>query len=146
MAKIVPSPSAPSQPFRLVLGVTAFDLDGSKKTSSYETDDPTVIANARAHPWADVVTEKADVVVGGYKPTLDPALDPLSAQHERARIAVSPEAARAALRPELVIQPVAIDAALDQDKVVTSGPVAETVEAADKAEAKADAKTSKEKK
>lgn len=133
MAKIVPSPSAPSQAFRLVLGATAFELDGSKKTSSYETDDLTVIANARAHPWADVVMAKADLVVGDYKPTLDPKLDPLSAQHESALRALDPEAARATLSAELAVNPVAIDAALDQDKVVTSGPVAETVQAAEKA-------------
>ena len=142
MAKIVPSPSAPSQAFRLTLGATSFELDGSKKTSSYETDDPVVIANARAHSWVDVVAKKADIVVGGYKQILDPKLDPLSAQHEDSKKALDPEAARAALREELAVHPVAIDAGLDQDKVVTSGPVAETVAAADKAAAT----SSKEKK
>lgn len=145
MAKIVPSSVAPSQPFRLVLAATSFDLDGSKKTSSYETDDPTVLANARAHPWVDVQYPKADIVVGSYVPTTDPKDDPLSAQHEDARKALDPEAARAALTEQLAVNPVAIDAGLDQDKVVKSGPVAETLEAADKGAAAVE-KTTKESK
>jgi hypothetical protein len=146
MAQLVPSPLAPSQPFRLTLGSTSFSLDGSKKTSSFETDDPTVIASARKHSWVDVKTKDVEVVAGTYKLRTDPATDPLSAQHPDAKLALDPEAAKAALTEALAVNPVAVDASLDQDKVVTSGPVAETLAAAEKGAAEVEKTTSKEKK
>jgi hypothetical protein len=144
MAKIVPSTLAPSKQFRITFASASFALDGAKK-SAYETDDPAVIAEARAHPWLEVQTAKSDLVTGEVKTWIDPKTDPLSAQHPDARKALDPKAAREALAKGLAVPHVAINAGLDQDEVVTSGPVAETVAAADKAEKAAD-KTSKEKK
>lgn len=135
MAKIVHSSLAPSEAVTYSLGNTSFEIDGSKKTAAYETDDPTVLSDARVHPWLDVVVEKVDQVEGLLANRLDPTKDPLSAQHENARLSTSADAAREFQEKQVeeLGSPVAIQAGLDQKKVVKAGPVSETLAAADEA-------------
>lgn len=143
MAKIVPSPLAPSEPFRVTTASGSVELDGSKKTSAYETDDIALMGEARVHPWLEVQTPKADVVTAAPAVRLDPTKDPLSAQYPDAKLAFDAEAARQAQPESVEVDPIAVDAGLDQDKEVKTGEVAETLAAADRA---ASDKTSKEKK
>jgi len=155
MAQIVHSSLAPSEAVHYSLGSASFEVDGK---TPFETDDPTVIANARAHPWLDVKMPEVEEIDIPVAQRLDPTKDPLSAQHPDARLAFDPDAIRAALAENLVTAPVAIDAGLDQDTDVVTGGVAETLasahEVTDKAEEKIEdaesksssAKTAKEKK
>lgn len=125
MAKIVHSEAAPAESVHYNLAGVEFDLSGTK---SYETLDPAVISNALAHPWLDVKYDKVDVVQGAYVDQIRPEDDPLSAVNS---VANDPEAARAAEAEKAAAfgQPVALDAGLDQKKVVETGPVAETLAA-----------------
>lgn len=136
MAKIVPSSLAPSEPLRFTLAATSFELGGSK-TSAYETDDPDVLIEARIHPWLDVQVDKVEAVEGLFVQQLDPAKDPLSSAHENARLATDPEAARKFQAEQLLIDPVAIEAGLDQDEKVEAGAIAQTFAAAEAHEAEA---------
>ena len=135
MAKIVPSDLAPAEPFKIVVAYGSFDLDGSKKTSSYETDDYALIASAREHPWVTVEMKAEEAFVPPHHTNLDPKTDPLSGQHPDAALAFDAEAARAAYEKEAAIAPVAIDAGLDQSEVIEAGPVDKTVAAVAETEA-----------
>jgi hypothetical protein len=105
MAKIVHSETAPSEAVRYNLAGVEFTL-GKAKTASYETDDPTVIANAQAHPWLKVERTKSDAPAKQPDAVADADVEPAA--------------------------PVALDAGLDQDKKVETEGVAET-RAAEKA-------------
>ena len=143
MAKIVHSSLAPSEKVTYSLGGTSFEINGGNKTAAYETDDPQVVADARAHPWLDVVVPKAEQVEAPPAHRLAPEDDILSAKHPDAKLAFDADAAKAALVEQLAVAPVAIDAGLDQDTKVVSGEVAETLAAAEVAVEKAEAANEK---
>lgn len=126
MATISPNDSAPAESVHYIFAGVEFDLGGRKKT--YETDDPSVIENARAHPWLTVKVPEAEVVAGAYVDQIAPADDPMSRLNDKAN---DPEAARAAedAKRDADDNPVGIDAGLDQKVVETEGPVAQTLAA-----------------
>jgi hypothetical protein len=124
MAKIVHSAAAPAEPVRYSLGNAEFELSG--RTKSYETNDPTVLANAESHPWLEVQRDKVELVRGAYAQSLRPEDDHLSAINSKAN---DPEAVKAAQQAEEDFTPVAIEAGLNQtDKVINDG-IAETLAA-----------------
>lgn len=90
MAKIVHSEAAPSEAVHYSLAGVEFDLGGRKR--AFETNDPTVIGNAEAHPWLKVEHEAVEAVKGDYVTQLRPEDDALSAVNS---VANNPEAAPA---------------------------------------------------
>lgn len=122
MAKITFSADAPSD-----LSSKKFSFGSVEVEVPTETNDPSIIASATEHPWLSVEIEAVKLVNAQHKPTIDP----FSAESEGAKAAFDPEAIAAA-QEETVIEPVAIDAGKDQDKVGRkSQPVATTVAAAE---------------
>lgn len=134
MAKIVASDEAPKGAFRFSLANEEIEK------LPYESTDPAVLANAEAHPW--LVVERDEVeelseLAGELHPTADE--DVLSAQNS---VAFDPEAIKAALTEEAASDPVAIDAGLDQSKVVETESGVDLTVAADEADNKKSAKKS----
>lgn len=126
MAQIVPSDQAPQEKVHYGLANFNFDLDAG---GTFETEDPQLIAAAQSHPWLDVKLpepkELSEVPVYRH---VKPEDDPLTAVG----------AARLNNDEGLTdsggqqINPVAINAALDQDKKVENdGGIAETLAAAE---------------
>lgn len=143
MAKIVSSDLAPSGKVQYSLGGESFELSG--KSDSYETSNPELLRNVLTHPWLSVQYDRVEVVAPVFRNvSVEPKDDPLSAQSEAARLVNDPKAIEAAEKAKLEppVQPVAIEAGLDQTEKVVEGGVARTL-AADKAPKKA-AKTEKE--
>lgn len=132
MAKIVPSDVAPSEVVHYSLANADFDLGGSGKGSkkAYETDSPAVIANAEAHPWLTVEHDPAAIIKGTYRETLKPEDDVLSAVNDHSN---DPDVVHAAEVAAFEGDPTAIESGKDQDKVVETGGVDETL-AADNAD------------
>lgn len=131
MAKIVPSDNAPSETVHYTFAGAEFDLGGSGKGSkrAYESTDPTILSNAEAHPWLAVERPEVQPVSGAYVEQIAPEDDPLSAVNDNAN---DPEAVKATEDAKLTDSggsPTAVDAGLDQDKVVETGGVAETIAA-----------------
>lgn len=123
MAKIVLSDTAPS-------GQTQFSTAQAEFEVPYETSDPDILANARVHPWLEVVEDEPDGVQ-----TPDVYVLPQTTRFD----ANDPEAVREELArrglDEVAASRVAIDAALDQDEPVTVEPgIAVTTAAADAAD------------
>ena len=122
MAKLVPSDIAPED-FKV------FSTAQITEELPYETDDPVVIDNALIHPWVDV--DYGDVAVEAppsTSTTLPPEEDVLS------RINSKADKAPADGVPTHEIDPVAIDAGLDQHESVSVGTVAVTTAAAEESE------------
>jgi hypothetical protein len=132
MAKIVLSDDAPQD-------AKKFSLANAEIEVPYETDDSQILGDAGAHPWLDVEYAAVDVVGGVHFTPLDPKDDVLSSVNS---IANNPDEARKAneARNLEVLNRTALDAGLDQGKVVEvkAGDVtiAETVAAEQKAAAK----------
>ena len=124
VAKIVHSEDAPQEAVHYSFAAGEFDLGGRKK--SHETDDPSLISEANAHPYLDVQVEQVEGQAGDFREQLDPKDDALSAQNS---IANDPDAVKAAQVEVVEVQPVAIDAGLDQTEPVVEGGVAETLAA-----------------
>lgn len=130
MAKIVHSEAAPSEAVHYSFAGVEFDLGGRKK--GYDSDDPTVLANAESHPWLRVERPEVEVVAGAYVEQLSPEEDHLTAAGHEIDPNDPAEAKRAEeAKVENNITPVAIDSGLDQDEVVETDGVAQTI-AADK--------------
>lgn len=130
MAKIVLSDKAPTgESIHFSLGNADFDLKGKQ---SYKTDDRDLVANASSHPWLVVTPDEGLPVEPQYVPQVDPKDDPLSAVNQQANDPAAIKAAQSAAEKEDDLHPTAIDAGENQNKVVTTGDVAETLAADDK--------------
>jgi hypothetical protein len=128
MAKIVHSDAAPAEAVHYSFAGVEFDLGGSNK--AFETDDPSVISNARVNPWLSVEVDPASVVQGTYVQQIDPKNDPLSAVGSiNANDPEEVRKAEAAKSDSGKTQDVAIDAGKTQTKPVVTGDVAETLAA-----------------
>lgn len=128
MAKIVLSDTAPE-------GAKKFSLASAEIEVPFETNDNEILSNARQHPWLSVEEPKASTEAPpSYVNHLDPKDDALSALNS---IANDPDEVKKALeaREDRTVARVALNADLDQQKKVETGGVAETVAAADAAEA-----------
>jgi hypothetical protein len=137
MAKVSLSDKAPtSEPISFDFGGDAqFTLSASGRKNSekfYETNDRAVLDNVRAHPWLRVDAEAVEPFVAAFHEQLAPKDDHLSALGATVDFN-DPEVARAAEEAKLgvAVEPVAIDAGLDQNEVVKDGPVAKTLAAAE---------------
>lgn len=126
MAKISHSDSAPAEKVHYTFANAEFDLSGS---STYETEDASLLASAEAHPYLKVTREPVEVVQGAYRQQLRPEEDHLSGvgginpnDPDEARKAE--EAKRVALD-----NPVALDAGLTQTKPVEVSGTAVTLAA-----------------
>lgn len=130
MAKIVHSEAAPSEAVHYSFAGVEFDLGGRRK--GFESDDPAVLANAEAHPWLSVQRPEVELVAGAYVEQLAPADDHLTIAGREVDPNDPDEAKKAedAKADEFAVG-AAIDAGLDQDEVVETDGVAQTV-AADK--------------
>lgn len=132
MATIVPSELAPDEAVHYSLGGVEFDL-GGKNSTPYTTDERDLLANAESHPWLSVQYDAEDSVEPAFRePSVLPQDDILSAQGPHANDAFDPaliEAAEAA-KWNGAVEPVAIDAGLDQSEPVVVDGVAETLAAA----------------
>ena len=133
MAKIVHSEAAPAESVHYTFAALpeGFDLGG--KSKGFETNDTALLAEAESHPWLKVERDPEEVIGGAYVQQLDPKDDPLSAANDVSR---DPEAIKRdedAKAEAWFGSPTAIDAGLDQEKVVTTGRVAETLAADAKA-------------
>ena len=127
MPKIVLSDDAPEGDLRFSLGNEEID------EVPYETNDPTVLANAEVHPWLAVEREEVEELseLAAQHLQVAPEDDVLSAQNS---IANDPDEVRKALAKDHESDPVAIESGLDQGDVVeTDSGVAETVAAANQA-------------
>lgn len=138
MARIVLSDLAPTgESLHFSLANTDFDIGGSGKGTkkSYDTSDRAVLANAEVHPWLSVEYDEAEQVGGEFLDNqVAPEDDPLSAAGPNANIPFDPDEIRKVENAKRgVTDAVAIDAGKDQDEVVETGGVAETV-AADNAD------------
>lgn len=124
MAQIVLSDKAPDEAVTFSLG------NAEPFEAPYETDDQSVIAGAEAHPWLTVeVDPEAVDKVEAPEQHVSPEDDALSAQNS---VAFDPDEVAKAREEAAEINPVAIDAGLDQDEVVESpGGVAKTLAADD---------------
>jgi hypothetical protein len=130
MATIVPSPLHPSEEVAYSLAGGDFKLAAG---GSYETEDPVLISSAYVHPWLEVKAEPLpDFRLPELGHRLDPKDDVLSAAHGSQ--AFDPEAIAATEREKMAawLAPTAIEAGLDQDKVVVEAGVAQTLAAEDK--------------
>ena len=110
MATIVLSEEAPQdEPI-------TFSLAGAEPFEApFESDNPTLLANAEAHPWLQVEHDEADLVeASAFEPSVDPTQDPLSAQYEGEVTKDSPAV-------EDQGTPLAVEAGLDQNESVTVG-------------------------
>lgn len=135
MAKISLNDHAPSGEkvsFSLANAET-FEL-GTGAKDSIETDDTDLISNANAHPWLQVDVGTDAPVPTFTEPSVKPEDDVLGRFGPNANL--KPEKAE---KVEAV-QPLAVEAGLDQDKKVVTGDVAETLAAA---ESKSKTKTEK---
>lgn len=137
MAKIVLSDQAPSgESIHFSLANVDFDLGGSGKGSkkSYDTDDRTVLSNAAVHPWLAVEYDQVDEVgLAAPSTQVAPQDDVQSAAGPRANIAFDADEIRKVEEAKVndVGAITGLNANLDQDEPVTTGPVAETVAATD---------------
>lgn len=135
MAKIVASKIAPDEEFTVSVGA------GLVKPGD-TSDDRQLLIEAEAHPWLDVEYDEVEMLGGDViPPSVDPKKDPLSIQGPQAALPFDPEAVKADTAKVLGVgqlAPAAIDAGLDQDKSVTAGPVAKTVQAVEDAAEKAE--------
>lgn len=126
MAKIALSTEAPKDVNCVSLANATVD------EFPFETDDPAVIGNAVSHPWleVEVTTEDAEAT---YRATaVDPKTDPLSAENPDSQLPFDHDAVAAAEAAKAEQEaPVAIEAGLDQDEVIESGGIAETIAADD---------------
>lgn len=128
MAKIVHSEAAPAEAVHYSFAGVEFDLGGSKKNSSFESDDPVLLGNALAHPWLEVEYPEVELVSGTYVDQLAPEDDHLSAAGQKVN-PNDPEAAKAATEAAAPDEPVAIEAGKTQTDPVVTGRVAETLAA-----------------
>ena len=140
MAKIVASKIAPDEEFTVSVGA------GLLKPGD-TSDDRQLLIEAEAHPWLGVEYDEVEMLGGDViPPSVDPKKDPLSIQNPAALLPFDPEAVKRDTDAVLLVDtlaPAAIDAGLDQDKSVTAGPVAKTVQAVEDQAEKADKKTTK---
>ena len=129
MATIRPNDNAPAEDVKYIFPTVTFDLSSG---GTYETDDRSALAAALAHPWLTVeypaAEEAAFTRVSG---SVLPKDDPFSALYEgdTANAAFDPEKVREAelAKADNLVQPIAIDAGLDQSEPVVEGGVAETL-------------------
>jgi hypothetical protein len=134
MAKISLNDHAPSGEtvsFSLANAET-FELGaGAKKF--FETDDPDLISNANAHPWLQVEVATDVPAPNFHEPAVRPEDDTLGRFGPNARLANDPDEVKKAndARAADDVQPLAVQAGLDQDKEVVTGEVAETLAADD---------------
>lgn len=130
MANIVPSDLHPDEEVRYGLGgYKAFKLAPG---GSHSTDDREAIAQAQTHPWLAVEYDETEEAVAVFRPlSVEPKDDHLSAYH--ANEAFDPKAVERDRNKVLGLddEPVAIESGTKQTKEVSSGPVAETLAAAD---------------
>lgn len=126
MAKIVLATEAPDDLNSVSLANAVLD------EFPYETDDPTVLANAVSHPFLAVEFDAAGAEARYRETGVNPETDPLSASNPDSRIPFDADAV-AEIEDAKVedLEPVAIDAGLDQDKAKSSGGVAVTLAAFD---------------
>jgi hypothetical protein len=115
MAKIVHSEVAPSEAVKYDLAGTKFELGNGE--DSFETTDPTVLSNARQHPWLAIeVDPEAETSYELVSTQVAPEDDALSAHNSKAfdpdEIAKVEEAKSGAVRP------LAVNAALPQDEAI----------------------------
>lgn len=102
-------------------GVTSFSLANANLEVPCESTDPTVLANADAHPWLIVKYDESAPIAGVFADNqVKPEDDPLSAVNS---IANDPDAILAANETREDLNPVrlAVDASLDQNEVVVVG-------------------------
>ena len=126
MAKISLSDQAPSgEAVTFSFAGAGFTLKGNE---TYESAAPAVVRAAESHPWLAVEHDKRALIRGTYRDQIRPEDDPMSAVNDRSFDLDAIEAEEAAKAVEFGT-PVAIDAALDQDKRVVTGGVAETLAA-----------------
>lgn len=113
MARITKSDRAPQEPLHFTFGTTEFDL--ADAGSVFETDDPSVIATARANMNLKVEDETSTtIVVAAEKDMLDPHQNP-AADHLSAQ--ASPAAVSAAVSNEKAIKAAAgLDITAPSDK------------------------------
>lgn len=124
MAKIVHSDLAPDEVVHYDLAGVEFELGGSGK-SSFETENRVVLGSAEVHPWLNVEYPKVDVIAGKPRTTLadHPELDPLSGFGPDAGVPYDADAIKAIEESKAAayVNPLAIDANLDQSEAVTVG-------------------------
>lgn len=126
MATISPNDSAPRESVHYLFATGDFKLGGHSK--KYETDDPALIAEAKAHPWLSVEVPEVDRVAGAYVEQVSPADDPMSRLNyhgNEPEVARAAEAAKVAAKENIV----GIESGLDQNVPETVGPVAQTLAA-----------------
>jgi hypothetical protein len=130
MAEIVTNDLAPKD------DTLTFSLANVEFQTPYETDDRDVLANASVHPWLDVKYPEVPAdegVVFQNQPT--PAEDPLSRVNDDSN---DPAAVAAAREQAVDPTPLAIDAGLDQDKIVKDDADINVTLAADEADPSTD--------
>lgn len=124
MAKIVLSDEAPQGE------AVTFSLGNAEPFQApHETDDQVLIASAAVHPWLEVERDaEEEFAVEAPEQHIKPADDALSAQNS---VAFDPDEVAKAREEAAEVNPVAIDAGLDQSEPVETGGVAETLAADD---------------
>ena len=118
MATIRPNDNAPAEEAKYILPTVTFDLAPG---ASFETDDRDALAAAEVHPWLTVeYDEAAQVNYEREDRSVPYAQDVLAAPNS---VAFDPEAIREAEEAKrgVIVQPLAVDAGLDQDKLKTVG-------------------------
>ena len=113
MAKIVTNELAPKDAKTFSLANESFEVP-------FETTDPTVLANARTHPWLTVEYGEQAEVGGQFADNqVKPEDDPMSALNDRSN---DPDFVREQQAESTEDStPLAVDAGLDQDKAETVG-------------------------
>lgn len=121
MATIKPNENAPAEDVRYLLANEELVLAPGGST---DTEDRLVLAAALEHPWLEVEYDAAAFEAPpSYDPHVPRSEDPLT--YENSEALKSP--GTAAVQED--VQPVAIDAGLDQTKAVEEGGVAKTLAA-----------------
>lgn len=127
MATIRPNDNAPAEAVKYIFPTATFDLDVD---GSYETTDRDVLAQAEAHPWLAVEYEAVEEAAYTRLSRSVPAVeDPFTSVGPGAGDAFDPEKVRAAeeAKAEDAVQPLAVDAGLDQSEDAVEGGVAESL-------------------
>jgi hypothetical protein len=131
MARIEASDLAPEGTFKVSFAQGEYEVP-------FESDDPTVVANALSHPWLTVEAEAREVEQDN--PFYEPYLPENEALSSFNSVANDPEEVQAALdeREVMLTSRVAIDAGLDQGEPEFVGPegreIATTLAGAEEAE------------
>lgn len=129
MATIRPNDNAPAEAVKYIFPTVTFDLAAD---GSYETTDRDALAQAEAHPWLSVEYEAVEeAAYTRLSRSVPPSEDPFSASYTGpdANAAFDPERVRAAEEAKAAdaVQPIAVQAGLDQSEDVVEGGVAETL-------------------